>query len=168
VTVEPLTATVSGEAGTVSQLDSVMTAPIDLSGRSTDLEATVPFALPEGVSVTGPDMARVVVTIAQDTGTRSFEVGVEMVGQDSQNSYALSPPSVQVVLGGPIAALDAVDATQLVGTVDVSALSAGPDSVPVSVSFTAPPGLEVVSITPNTVTITVATLGPSIPPSTGP
>lgn len=169
VAVEPLVATVSGEAGTVSQLENVMTEPIDMSGRSTDLEATVPFALPEGVSVTGPDMARVVVTITQDTGTRAFEVGVEMVGQDPGNSYAMSPPSVQVVLGGSIAALDAVDATQLVGTVNVSALIAGSDPVPVSVSFTAPPGLEVVSITPDTVTITVATaLGPSIPPSVQP
>jgi YbbR domain-containing protein len=169
VTVEPLTATVSGEAGTVSQLENVMTEPIDLSGRSADLEATVPLALPDGVTVTGDDMARVVVTLAEVTGTQTFQVGLEMAGQDAANSYALSQSSVQVVLGGPVATLDAVDASQLVATLNVSALASGAGAVEVPVSFTAPAGLEIVSMTPNNVMVTVSTaLAPSVPPSIQP
>jgi YbbR domain-containing protein len=169
VTVEPLVVNVSGESGTISQLENVMTDPIDIGGRTSDLEATIPFALPDGVSVTGDDMARVVVTIAEASGTQTFQVGLEMVGQDAANSYAMSQSSIQVVLGGPVAALEAVDASQLVATLDVASLTSGTGAAAVPVSFTPPPGLEIVSMTPNSVTITVETaLVPSIPPSIQP
>jgi YbbR domain-containing protein len=169
VTVEPLVVNVSGESGTVSQLENVMTDPIDISGRTTDLEATIPFALPDGVSVTGDDMARVVVTIAPASGTQTFQVGLEMVGQDAANTYAMSQSSVQLVLGGPVATLDALNASQLVATLDVSSLTSEASPVSVPVSFTPPPGLDIVSMNPNSVTITVdAALVPSIPPSIEP
>jgi YbbR domain-containing protein len=155
--------TVSGEASVVTQMQNAMTTPIDINGRTTDLEAMVQFALPDGVSVSGTNSVRVVVTIAEMTGTRTFQVGVEMVGQDTGNSYVSSPPSVQVVLGGPISALDAVDASQLVATADVSPLAAGSGATPVPVSFTPPPGMDLVSITPDSLIITADTLpSPSI------
>jgi YbbR domain-containing protein len=163
VTVDPNVLTVSGEASVVTQMQNAMTTPIDINGRTTDLEAMVQFALPDGVSVSGTNSVRVVVTIAEMTGTRTFQVGVEMVGQDTGNSYVSSPPSVQVVLGGPISALDAVDASQLVATADVSPLAAGSGASPVPVSFTPPPGLDLVSITPDSLIITADTLpSPSI------
>ena len=65
VTVEPLVVTVSGEESIVSQMQTAQTEAIDVGDRTSDLEASVPFELPEGVSVSGNDTARVVVTIAE-------------------------------------------------------------------------------------------------------
>ena len=47
VTVDPLVVTVSGEAATVTQLETAVTEPIDIGNRSRDIEATVQFALAE-------------------------------------------------------------------------------------------------------------------------
>ncbi len=131
VTVEPLVVNVSGESGTISQLENVTTDPIDINGRTSDLEATIPFALPEGVSVTGDDMARVVVTIAEMTGTQTFQVGVVTTGEQPPSQYSLSVGQVQVTLSGPVVALNAVDTAALTATVDVSTMAAGTSTLPI-------------------------------------
>jgi YbbR domain-containing protein len=163
VTVEPLVVTVSGEDATVSQLETAETEPIDVTGRDRDLEATVRVALPSGVSVAGSDTARVVITIGEDTGTRTFQVGVQLDGESPEISYDLSQPTVNVTLGGAVAALDAVDAAQLTARADVGALpdSLGPHVVPLVVA--APEGLNVVSIDPDAVVVnTQSAVAPSI------
>lgn len=162
VTVEPLVVTVSGEASTVSQLETADTEPIDISGRSRDLEATVRVALPGGVSVAGNDTVRVVVTFAEDTGTRSFVIGVQPSGDPAALSYEVNTDTVTVTLGGPIPTLDAIDPTQLLATVDVSALdTTGQYELPVD--FGAPDGLELVAVQPQTVSVSAVNLSPSIP-----
>ena len=80
VTVDPLTVTVSGEASVVSQLESAQTAPIDLTGRTSDLEAEVSLALPNGVSVSGSDTVKVMLSIAQDIGTQTYSIGISLTG----------------------------------------------------------------------------------------
>ena len=77
ISVEPLVVTLSGEASILSSLESAPTQPINVQGRSTDLEANVNLDLPAGVSVNGSDQVKVVLTIVQETGTRSFQVAVQ-------------------------------------------------------------------------------------------
>ena len=154
VTVDPVVITVSGEEGVVSQMQNAPTEPIDVAGRTTDLEAMVRFALPEGVSVTGNDSVRVVVTIAEETGTRSFAVAVVTdTPQLPTAQYTLGTNQVQVTLGGPISALNAVDAASLTAHVAVSALGAGTSTV--DITFEPPSGLQLVDITPPQTTVTV-------------
>jgi YbbR domain-containing protein len=158
VTLEPLTVTVSGEEATVSQLETADTEPIDITGRNRDVEASVRIALPAGASVAGSDTVRVIVTLGEDTGTRTFQVGVELVGEVSGVSYLLGQPTANVTLGGPITALDAVDASQLTAQADVATLpdSLGPHVVALEV--TPPESLDVVSIDPDTVVINLTTV----------
>ena len=158
VTVEPLVVTVSGEESTITQLQTAPTEAIDITGRNRDLESIVRFALPDGVSVSGSDTARVIVTIAEVTGTRTFEVGVVMTGEVAGNTYDVTPLSVQVTLAGPISALDAFGATQPTASVDVTAVTGSSGAFPVAVFFEPPPGLTVVLITPEDVTVAVDTL----------
>jgi YbbR domain-containing protein len=63
IAVEPLIVTVSGEAATIGALEGAPTEPINVDGRTTDLEAIVNLDLPDGVSVSGSDQVRVVLTI---------------------------------------------------------------------------------------------------------
>ncbi|MGI8928929.1 MAG: CdaR family protein [Candidatus Limnocylindrales bacterium] len=165
VTVEPLVVTVSGEAAAVTLLDSAPTQPIDISGRTRDLEAMVQFALPAGVSVSGSDTAQVVVTIAEETGTRTFQVGIVLEGQNPAYAYTPRSESVSVTLGGPIAALDAVDASQLVAVADMSSYTTGGGEPDVSLTFEPPTGLEVASVSPGSVAVVIAVVPTTAPPS---
>ena len=151
VSVEPLTRTVSGEEATVSQLETADTEPIDISGRNRDLEASVRIALPAGVSVAGSDTVRVVVTIGEDTGTRTFQVGVQPDETHFGGAWAIDPPQVSITLGGPITALDAVDASTLVAIANTAQLNADGRA---PVTFTPPSALDVVAMNPGDVLVT--------------
>jgi YbbR domain-containing protein len=159
VTVDPLVVNVTGEASLVSQLQTAQTAPIDLTGRTSDLEAEVSLALPGGLT-TETNTVRVTLTIAQDTGTQTFSLGVVLAGETAGFQYALAPDHVNVTLGGPVESLAAVDASRLVATATVTGLTAG--SRTITLTFIPPEGLSVVSIDPAEVVVT-ASGGPPSP-----
>jgi YbbR domain-containing protein len=161
ITVSPLVVTVSGEAATVSTLENAQTQPIDLTGRTSDLEAQIGLALPAGLTVSGSDKVSVVLTIAQDTGTQTFGVGVTLLNEQLGYSYALSSGQVHVTFGGPTTTLASFDATQLVATADVAGAAPGDHTVRLTVQT--PPGMSLVSIDPLEVTVTI-----SAPPSPSP
>lgn len=162
ITVEPLVVTVSGEAATVARLDSAPTLPINVDGRTTDLEASIGFALPQGVSVSGSDQVRVTLTIARDTGTRTVQVAVVLDGANSSLTYAPSATQVEVVLAGPVDVLATIDPATLVALADVSAITSGTQTVALSV--TPPAGMDVAAILPAQVTVTVNPASPSASP----
>ncbi|MEO6351162.1 MAG: CdaR family protein [Candidatus Limnocylindrales bacterium] len=141
VTVEPLVVTVSGEESIVTQLKTATTEPIDVSGRTDDLEATIRAALPAGVSVSGDDTVRVKIVIEQEIGSRTFFAPVTLLGQRPGYTYSVDVTQIQVVATGPVATLDQMDPTSVVVTIDVSDLSPGTHVVDWSVNG-APDGVE--------------------------
>jgi YbbR domain-containing protein len=162
ITVEPLVVTVSGEAATIGRLESAPTLPIGVDGRTTDLEASIGLALPQGVSISGSDEVRVTLTIARDTGTRTVQAAVVLDGANSDLTYAVSATQVDVVLAGPLDALATIDPATLVAVADVSALTSGSQTVALAV--TPPAGSEVSAILPAQVTVTVNAASPSASP----
>ncbi len=164
VTVSPLVVTVSGEEATVTQLETAMTEPIDVSGRTSDLDAMVGYALPEGVSVAGSDQVSVSLTIAEETGSQTFRVAVRLTGVQPDLSYALLEGYADVTLAGPVPLLDQVSAGSLAAVADVSGLRVGSYGVPLS--FTPPDGLDLVALSPAQATVDVSAAGAS--PSAGP
>ena len=75
---------------------------------------------------------------------------------------------VLFTLGGPLAALEVVKATQLVATATVSSPTTGGTA---TVRFEPPPGLELVSISPTQIEVTVVvpvSPSPLISPAAGP
>ena len=124
----------------------------------------VALALPEQVTVTGSAQVNVTVSIVEETGTRSFQVGVGLVGARSDRLYVLGTTAVDITLGGSISQLNALDPAVLVATVDVAALDVGVHTVPVDFAPTG--GLNLVSISPAQITVTVQE--PSATPSASP
>jgi YbbR domain-containing protein len=165
VTVDPLVVTVSGEASVVSLLQSAQTVPLDVTGRTSDLEAEVSLALPNGVTVSGTDTVRVMLSIEQETGTQTFGVGVALSGELAGYSYSVSPDHVNVTLGGPTLNLASLDPASLIATANVADLTPGTHTV--QLDFVPPDGLDVVSLDPTEVTVTVAP-PPSLPASVTP
>jgi YbbR domain-containing protein len=154
VTVEPLVVTVSGEEAIVTQLDNAPTEPIDVAGRTDDLEATVRVALPAGASVSGDDTVRVMIVIEADVGSRTFFAPVTLIGQRTGFTYAVDVGQIQVIAQGPVATLEQIDPTSVVVTIDVSPLEPGTHSVdwsvndgPAGVTYSAQADLRTVTVT---------------------
>jgi YbbR domain-containing protein len=146
VTVEPLIVTVSGEASVVTQLETATTEQIDIAGRTDDLEASVRISLPSGASVSGSDAVRVVITIEEETGTRTFDVGVEIRNEEPPSVYSMVLSQVRVTVGGPISILQGMDASTLTAYVDVAGLGGGQATRPIQIDL--PPGLTLIDISP--------------------
>jgi len=165
VTVDPNVVTVSGESQVISQMQNATTTPIDISGRTTDLEAMVQFALPTGVTVSGDNSVRVVVSIAEMTGTQTFQVGVQMEGQLPDCVYSPQTDQVSITLSGNLSDLNAVDPTALISFADVSQYTCGGEpSIPVS--FEPPAGLAVAGMSPTEVVVLMAATPATQPPAT--
>jgi YbbR domain-containing protein len=161
VRVEPLIVTVSGEEAVVSHLDNAPTEPIDINGRTSDLEAEVSLDLPDGVSVTGSDSVRVMLSIAEETGSATYQVAIELGATNAGLDYALADHQATVILSGPTTLLQNLDAALLRATANVGGLSVGSHAV--SLALEPPDGLTLVAITPQQVSVVV-----SVPPTPTP
>ena len=155
VSVEPLVVTVSGEEAVVSHLDNAPTEAIDISDRTSDLEAEVPLALPDGVSVTGSD------TRACRLDDRPGDRFGNVPGRHRPHrapaatlNYSLATPQTLVILSGPTVTLQGLDATTLVATASVAGLAPGTQTV--SLAFDPPAGLSVASMTPAEVSVVIS------------
>ncbi|HEX8940494.1 MAG TPA: CdaR family protein [Candidatus Limnocylindrales bacterium] len=171
VTVEPATVSVSGDANALSPLSRVDTKPVSISGASTSIDQQVQLDLPAGVTAGGAGSVRVRIQLQSQAGTRDFSVGLVPDGARSDRTYAFSTSSVVVTLGGSLAALGAVDPTSFAATASVAGLDPGSHTVPVRVVL--PAGLNLVAISPPSVTVTVGlpaspTPTPSPAPPAGP
>jgi YbbR domain-containing protein len=161
VSVDPAIVTVLGTADLLGPLQVLSTATVPLVGHAADFSATVALQPPDGVSVAGAAQVVVSVHITADRGSRAFSVGLALVGESADRSYVLSAPDVLITLGGTSAALQALDATTLLASLDVAALPVGTSSV--AVRFTPPSGMSIVSLSPTSVNVSV-TAGPTPPP----
>jgi YbbR domain-containing protein len=153
VSVEPLIVTVEGDAEQLADLVSLDTAPVSINGASSGFTAAAALVLPSGVVALGADTVEVTVEFRAVTATRSFEVGLRLLGARATLDYTIDADRVIVTLGGSIADLDRLSGATLVADLDVSEL--GPGTAPVPVTMEPPAGLTLVSSSPAEVGVTV-------------
>ena len=155
VTVDPAVVTVRGEASVVSGVDQVPTAAIDISGLTDSRTYQVGLLLPaEGTSLLRAAQATVTISVAPLTGTRSFPiVAVQAVNLASPLSAEFDPPSIGLLLAGPLPALSAVTLPQVSAAVD--AAGRGPGTYAVDVTVRVPPGVTAQSVQPTRVMLTI-------------
>jgi YbbR domain-containing protein len=161
VTVEPAIITVEGDIDDLEALASIDTEPISVVGFSTSETVDAGLALPTGVVALDAEQVRVTVGIRAVTATRSFEVGVRMVGAQPDMTYSAAVDRVLITVGGSPAELDRLDGATLAVDLDVSTLGPGTTEVPVTASL--PPGVTLVAASPPRVAVTV-TAAPSPQP----
>ena len=161
VTVDPPVVLVAGDADTLSQLTSVDTAPIPMTGVSADETVTTQLALPSGVVQVGDPTISVTINVRPVTGTRTFSAGLQLLGASAELRYALSTDRVLVTIGGSTADLDRLSGATLVVDLDVAGLKPGVHQVPVTANL--PAGTTLVAASPATVTVTI-----SEPPAASP
>ena len=142
-------------APVVRGLELISTAELDIGDQSVELVAQVPLELPEEVTTAGDGEVTVIVTFTEALGSRNYEVGMALTGAQSGLTYQLAEPSVDVVLTGPVAQLDELAVEDISVEIPVSELVVGDNEVmPI---IRTPRGTEVVRVTPETVSVTVAT-----------
>lgn len=154
VVVEPLVVTVSGEEAIVARLDSAPTQPIDLEGRSADLEAMVGLALPDGVAVTGNDQIRVVLTLGLESGSQTYRVGIDLEGEVPDLEYSIDSGQASVTVGGALVDLDELNPATLRAVAEVTGL--GPGTHTRSLDVDLPEGLQLIAISPAEAVVTIS------------
>jgi YbbR domain-containing protein len=163
IIVDPTVVSIQGDANDLAGLDRADTQPISVSGASSNVNASVPLNLPNGVQALGTDTVTVTVKLRPVTSTRTFEAGLVLLGASADKSYSLSTDRVLVTIGGSIADLDRLSGASLVLTVDVTGLGEGSHKVVPDANLTT--GLSLISISPSPVTVTIQTPTSSPAPS---
>jgi YbbR domain-containing protein len=146
-------------------MTSVDTGPISVNGLSADQEVEANLALPSGVVALDVEAVRVAITVRPITASRSFDVGLRLVGARPDRTYATSVDRVLITVGGSVVDLDRLSAATLVADLQVSTLVAGSTAVEVDVDL--PAGVTLVASSPGTIIVTVGA-GPPAPPSAAP
>jgi YbbR domain-containing protein len=150
---DPFAVTVRGEEDVLSSLDRIATLPIDLGGFNTSRSLRVALAVPAGVTLLRPTDVTVTVTVQPLTGTRAFTVGVQVTGLSGNQSAETDPPTVSVLVAGPMPALTALSADLVIASVDAGGRA--PGTYVADVAVRVPSGLTVQTVQPARVSLVV-------------
>jgi YbbR domain-containing protein len=105
---------------------TLFTMPIDLTGRTSDFQVTVPVDL-EDTGLTPLSEANITVTvgIAAQTATRQLDgITVERIGAREGLNYRLEPAQVSLIITAPQPVLESLTGEDIRVTADVSGLNA--------------------------------------------
>ncbi len=133
---EPPSVAVSGLREVVQALPGyINTEPIDLNGVDESFTTTVGFQSPEGISVLTTPQVLVTVNLEQLKSTLTVDLTPELQGLRAGYTATVQPETVQVVVRGPFATVEAVDAAEIIGVLDLTGLLTGTHTVPLQVSL---------------------------------
>jgi YbbR domain-containing protein len=162
VTVTPPIVTVEGDADDLQTLTGIDTEPIPIGGFSETKTVDVPLALPTSVIALDAQTVKVTIDIRAVTGTRTFEVGVRIIGAQPGFDYEVGVDRVLLTVGGNPVDLDRIIGSTLAADLDVTSLVAG--TTDVNVGATLPANVTLVAASPPQVPVTV-TARPTASPS---
>jgi YbbR domain-containing protein len=157
IEIEPLLVSVRGQANALAKLGTppvAKTKPISVAGATTDISLDAKLDLPAGVEATSTSTISVVIHFQSPDSSRSVTVGVVPDGARPDRVYRLSTSDVVVTIGGPEAALNALDTASLYATVSVGDLGLG-SHTNVNVSIALPPGFKLLAISPPAISVVV-------------
>lgn len=150
----PVTVRIQGPVAALQQLDSLALPAVNVAGARADIARSLAIPLPPGVSLVDSQRATVTVNIAVVNGSQRATFAVQALNVPRGLVAQLARPNVEVVLSGPQPALNALLTGDVKVTVDIGARGAGAYTLPVVVS--APAGIVVQSVQPETVNVTIA------------
>ncbi len=154
VEVDPPIVTAFGPTDMIRALEGyIETAPVSLNQLTAPISLTVLLQVPTGLSVLLPaPQVQVVVRVEPIQGSITLERALEIQG-NTLYTATVAPPTVSIILSGPLPILERLDPNTVHAIVDVSDLAPG-DYV-LEVKVIAPPNLKVESILPQTVSVSL-------------
>ncbi len=168
IAVRPALVTVYGSQSAIDELPGYLdTAIIDVEGANQDVVRRVPLVLPEGILVlgegSGAEGIEVRVTVQPLLGGQTVQRDVQLQGLRMGLRAEASPKSVDVILSGPLPALQQLKPEDVRVTVELGGLSRGSHKVTPRVILPEEMGLEVKSIVPDTVEVSIESTTTSVP-----
>ncbi|RME09671.1 MAG: hypothetical protein D6802_11400 [Ardenticatenia bacterium] len=160
IDVTPKTLSVVGLPSVVEALSSTLkTEPVDVSGlRDGIFTKPVRVLLPESVSpLEGDGTVEVTVRVEAIRSSKRFAVKPEVVGlAPGLEVKRIAPETIEVLVEGPISALENLTPDEVKATLDLTNLREGVQLVQPRIRITAPvAGLQVASYLPEQVEVTI-------------
>lgn len=163
ISVEPNTVTLLGGPSALNETAGfIETAEIDVTGATEDVSRRVPLNLPPGVSIVldegqDPEIGRSVevkASISPLIGGQTVRVRVKMQGVNPNYSLNVSPEFIEVILSGPSPTLLSLGEDDIIPEVDLFGLEPGTHRrQPIIIK---PDGVEIISVIPDTVEVTLS------------
>lgn len=160
----PVVTVVSNDPELVGSLPGVVdTQPLDLQDAREDISTRLSLILPEGVTLIGPQTVQVQVSITpiQNSITLS-NLLITVTGLADGLAAETFPPSVDVIISGPVPVLETLTAQDVVVSVDVSGLGIGTYQLEPQVN-PSNSNVQVESKLPGTVEVVLSRRGPPTP-----
>jgi YbbR domain-containing protein len=161
VSVNPQVVTVFGSSAALEAVPGfISTEPVSVTDATEDISSRVRLVLPPGVSYLGDPTVQVDVKIKAMESSLTTFAPLTPQGLSPDLSARFSPESLDVILSGPIAKLNTLQPSDLQAFANLFNLTAGTYQITPTVSV--PSGINVVSILPSTVQVTI---GPYVTPT---
>nr|MBC7245663.1 hypothetical protein [Chloroflexota bacterium] len=160
IRVEPALVTVYGQPTVIEDLPGYLdTQPIDVDGAKQDVIQRVALALPEGILVLGEGAGKegilVQISIQPLMGGQTIHAELTLQNLRIGLQAIASPTAVDVILSGPLPALQELKPEDVQVVLDLFGLSKGTHKVTPKVILPVGFGLEVKSIVPDIVEVTI-------------
>jgi len=158
ITVNPPTVTVySTDTATVDALPGyVETRVVSLFDKQEDFSETVELNLTSNLQVIGSTQVEVKVTIEPVVSSIALsEVQLETIGLASNLSAIFVPEKANIIITGPVPALDAIFVSDVRVLIDLNGYLPGTYSIEPKVILNIP-GLQIESISPSTFEVTIS------------
>jgi YbbR domain-containing protein len=161
VSVNPQVVTVFGSSAALDAVPGfISTEPVTVTDATEDINSRVRLVLPSGVSYLGDPTVQVDVKIKAIESSLTTFAPLTPQGLSPDLSARFSPEILDVILSGPIASLNALQPNDVQAFANLFDLTEGTYQITPTVSV--PSGINVVSILPSTVQVTI---GPYITPT---
>jgi YbbR domain-containing protein len=161
VSVNPQVVTVFGSSAALAALPGfISTEPVSVTDAITDISSRVRLVLPPGVSYLGDPTVQVDVKIKAIESSLTTFAPITPQGLSPDLVARFSPETVDVILSGPIARLNAFQSSDVQVFANLFNLISGTYQITPTVSV--PSGINVVSILPSTVQVII---GPYVTPT---
>lgn len=156
LTYDPQLVTLRGLPDALAGISEVLTEPLSIDGVSTAQEFEAELVLPEGTRLADGSAASVIAVtagIGPSVSSRTFVVGVVCEGA-GDNACLPAIGELAVTLSGPGDILSGLSAADLTPTLDATGLAPGTYDLSPSVGGL-PDGVELLGITPVTISVTI-------------
>jgi YbbR domain-containing protein len=155
IVVTPTAATIVGNADALAKIPGfVETLPIEVEGATTDVTKRAVLGLPDGVSVLNTEGVTVQVSVTPILGGQTVRRPVSLQGLRAGLKATIAPDSVEVILSGPVIALQNLTPNDVQVILDVAGLAPGTHAIKPRVP-SLPPNLRAQSIVPDSVQVVI-------------
>lgn len=161
ISVSPSTIDITGASSLLLDVTYIETAVIDLTNQSTDIEKDVTLSVKNGLAlqVGAPSKVHVKISLSKNVVTKEMTATIVPVNLNSiYQISAFSSDQIKVICSGPSDTILGLKASDVILNLDFSGKT--PSSSPIIFnltpgSFKAPDGIDVVSIVPSALSVTI-------------